>query len=377
MKKLRIIVLVFSLFFLFAPLAFAENFEEIYTEQFKLSGAAEIEKAVPKESKEMLEKMGIDAENPAGMLNFDLSKILISIVQTVKEKVSFPFGSFLSITAIMLLFVLVQSIYPAFRNKEMSRVLNLVSSLCISICIINPAVKTISLVSLVIKSACNFIFCYVPVMSTIMIASGQSICAASYHTFIIFAGQIISRLSEDFLMPLLNVLLGLCVVCSISPHLKLGEICKMVMKTLKNVLEFFSVVFTSILTLQNLVANSGDSLKSSLAKCVLGQCVPIVGGMVSDAYSTVQGSIRLLKSGVGAFGVFAGAVVFLPAFAQCGLWIIFLNFSKCIGDILELKNISSLIKSVVSVMSTVMAILVFSFVILVVSCVVMLVIGGK
>ena len=109
----------------------------------------------------------------------------------------------------------------------------------------------------------------------------------------------------------------------------------------------------------------------------MGQCVPIVGGMVSDAYSTVQGSIRLLKSGVGAFGVFAGAVVFLPAFAQCGLWIIFLNFSKCIGDVLELKNISSLIKSVASVMSTVMAILVFSFVILVVSCVVMLVIGGK
>ena len=135
MKKFRIFILIFSLIFLFVPVVFAENFEEIYTEQFKLSGAAEIEKAVPKESKEMLEKMGIDAENPAGMLNFDLSKILISIVQTVKEKVSFPFGSFLSITAIMLLFVLVQSIYPAFRNKEMSRVLNLVSSLCSSICI--------------------------------------------------------------------------------------------------------------------------------------------------------------------------------------------------------------------------------------------------
>ena len=93
MKKFRIFVLIFSLVFLFAPVAFAENFEEIYTEQFKLSGAAEIEKAVPKESRETLEKMGIDVENPAEMLNFDLKKILASIVQTVKEKISFPFGS--------------------------------------------------------------------------------------------------------------------------------------------------------------------------------------------------------------------------------------------------------------------------------------------
>lgn len=377
MKKAGIFILIFALIFIFVPVVFAENLEEIYTQQFKLSGAEEIEKAVPKESKEMLEKMGVDVKNPKKMLNLDLEKILDSIVQIVKEKISFPFSSFLSIVAVMLLFVLAESIYPPLRNQEMSRVLNLVGSLCVSICIINPAVKTISMVSLVIKSACNFIFCYVPVMCTIMIASGQSICAASYHTFIIFAGQIILRFSENFLMPLLNVMLGLCVVCSISPQLKLGEICKMIMKTLKNILEFSSVVFTSVLTLQNLVASSGDSLKSGLARCVLGRCVPIVGSMVSDAYSTVQAGIGLLKSGVGAFGVIAGAAVFLPAFAECGLWIIFLNFSKCIGDILEIKNISSLVKSVADVMSTVMAILAFSFVILVVSCVVMLVIGGK
>ena len=51
MKKFRVLILIFSLVFLFAPLAFAENFEEIYTEQFKLIWAAEIEKELPKESK--------------------------------------------------------------------------------------------------------------------------------------------------------------------------------------------------------------------------------------------------------------------------------------------------------------------------------------
>ena len=68
-------------------------------------------------------------------------------------------------------------------------------------------------------------------------------------------------------------------------------------------------IFTGILSVQSIVGASADSVAVKAAKYVLSNSIPLVGSAASDAYSTVRGSILLLKNGVGGIGIAALAVM--------------------------------------------------------------------
>ena len=76
-------------------------------------------------------------------------------------------------------------------------------------------------------------------------------------------------------------------------------------------------IFTGLLSIQSVVGSSADTLTSKTAKYVISNCVPVVGGAVSDAYSTVKGSLSLLKNGIGGVGIatcYNGIAVFSIAY---------------------------------------------------------------
>lgn len=112
------------------------------------------------------------------------------------------------------------------------------------------------------------------------------------------------------------------------------------------------------------------------AKFVLGNAIPVVGGAISDAVASVQGYLGLLKTTVGAFGVLAGACIFLPALIEQILWLIAVNVCLVVCDIFEIKEISALLKTVNSVIGLTIAVLVSCALILVVSSGIMMSLGG-
>lgn len=134
--------------------------------------------------------------------------------------------------------------------------------------------------------------------------------------------------------------------------------------------------FTSLITLHSVVSSSLDNTGSKAAKFVVSSFVPVVGNALGEALQTVTGCVKLLKSGVGAFGLLAGIFIFLPVVAECMLWILTLNLCSGIGQIFDLGEITSLLKASADVVSTMLAILLCSMMILIISTVVMLVIGG-
>ena len=376
--RIFIVILVFiSSFSLNIKAEENDVLNKIYENQFKISGAEKIKEFIPKESKKHLESIGIHHGKWQEIINLAPEKIFAEIVKIIKEKAALPFKSFLPVLSIMLLSSLIKSIYPNANNKNMEQILNTISSLSVCICIIKPIINCIFSASLVIKTAANFILCCVPITAGIMVISGKPFSAASYNGFIILAGEVICYLSENFIIPFMSVLLGISLISSFSCNLKLDFLCNAVHKIFKNILEFSSAAFLSMFTLEHIVASSGDCLSKNALKLALNSCVPIIGGIISDSLSTVEGCIKLLKSGVGAFGIIAGIVIFLPAFIECFLWISFTNISKGLSDIMEFKRISCLLKSISNIISTMFAILSFSMIILIVSSALMLILGGN
>ena len=213
-------------------------------------------------------------------------------------------------------------------------------------------------------------------MVGIMVASGQAISSVAFSSMMVALGDIITQLSSGFLVPLLNIFLTVSVVCAISPRFKFSGLCELFSKVIKWVLGFSMTIFSGLLTTKSLIGATVDSVNSKTMKFVLSSFVPIVGSALGDAFLTVQGCVKILKSGVGAFFIIAVGFVFLPAVVECAVWVLAVNTCAVAGDIFELSNVSTLLKNIGKVVSTLMAVILCIMTILIISTVVVLNIGG-
>ncbi len=375
-----------KLFWLFAlllllpckiTLAQEQHYEdEVYKEQLENSGAQRLFDELPKDVQRSLEGLGIDGVDFGKIVDINPEQILENVFRTAKKKLPGPMKSISMILALILLNAIFTTLKVSLGERPLATVLDVVSTLCICMILVSPIVDFIGRVAFIIKGATTFLLCYIPVMVGIMVASGQAISSVAFSSMMVTLGDFITQLSSSFLIPLLNIFLTVSVVCAISPRLKFAGLCELFSKLVKWVLGFVMTIFSGLLTTKTLIGSAMDSVNSKTMKFVLGSFVPIVGGALGDAFLTVQGCVKVLKSGVGAFFIIAIGFIFLPVVVECIVWAFAMNFCAVAGEIFELSNVSTLLKNIGKVVSTLMAIILCVVTILIISTVVVLNLGG-
>lgn len=375
MKKVFIIV-TFIFISIFNVYAQENNYiEDIYNDQIKISGANDIIDALPKETHESLNDLGIDKIDWDMFSELTAEKIFSEIFDIAKKQSYAPLSSITAVIGIMLLYALLDSMKLSFESKSLTGVMGAVSALCICSIIVLPIVKCIGRASIVISNSAKFMFCYIPIMSGLMISSGQVVSGTSYYFLMVSVGEVIAQLSSGILAPLLNIFLALSVISSISPKIGFAGLCEFINQAVKWVLGFVMSLFTGFLTIKSIVATAADNTSTKTAKMFISSFIPIVGGALSDAFNTVQSCVKLLKSSVGAFAILAAGFIFIPILLECLIWLLSLGLCNSIGDVLNLTKICSLLKSSSKVMSTMLVIIICCMTILIISTVIVLVMG--
>ena len=378
----RLVFLALSvLFFVFyknicSALDVPEVSQEIYNQQLELSGVSKLSSYIPDEIANDLENIGIKTSNWQEFLRINPSKIFNFIFKKIKNNISKPLKTMCTIVFIVIIYATIKS-FNFELDDNVGKVMIVISLLCICLCLVNPVSDCIGNISNIIKNIVNFMLCYAPVMSTIMIASGQPVTATFYQNLVLFSGQIINYIFEYFVVPVINILFSLSLISCLTNTFDLTKIIQYFYKIIKTVLEFVSVIFTGILTLQNLVAGATDNVGTSAAKFALNSFVPVVGGMLTDAFGTVTGCLKLLKSSTGVFGILVGMLMFLPSIIECFLWSVSLNISACVSEIFGIEKVTNMLKSIAKIMSLLISVLVFVAVILIVSSAIVMIMGGK
>ncbi len=350
--------------------------EKIYNEQFNNSGADKLFDKLPQNVKDSFDSIGVDNNNFNNLMDISLESIFKNILDTAKKTAPGPIKSISMILAVILLNAIFNAIKMSLKDESLSTVLGVVSTLCICMIIIRPIVNFIVKVSSIIKGITAFLFCYIPVMVGIMIASGQAISSAAFSSMMIALGEIITQVSSGFLVPLLNVFLTISITCAISPRFNFSGICELFSKVIKWVLGFIMTVFSGLLSVKSLIGSTVDNVNSKTMKFVLSSFVPIVGSALGDAFSTIQGCVKLLKSGIGAFFIIAVGFIFLPVIIECIIWMFSLNICAAAGDVFELSTISKLLKNIEKVVSTLMAVILCIMAVLIISTVVVVTLNG-
>jgi len=373
----KIICMVLLLFLLAVPVqAQSVSQEELYRQQYEDSGAADLPDELPEETREWMNSLGISSPDWQSILNLTPEKIFGQIGSTALQQSAAPVRALLSVLAVILLCALMNGMKLSFGDRPLSGVIGMVGTLCICTVVIQPIVTCIENVAFVIKGAAGFLLASIPILTGIMIAGGQTVSAGSYNLLMLGTGNVISVIASTVLVPLLNIFLAFSVVSAVSPAMNLGGLCDLFSKTVKWILTFCMTVFSGLLTMQTVVSSAADGAGAKTVRFMVSAFVPVVGSALSDAIGSVQSSVKLLKSGVGAFGLLATGAIFLPAALECLIWLLTLTACAAAGDIFELKEITTLLRSSMKVIQILLSIILCCLVILMISTVLMMAMGG-
>lgn len=354
-----------------------ENFDQsLYEEQMEESGAQDLWDSLPEETQELLEELGVEGVGWESLAAVEPQSFFEMLLGFFTGGLSQPLAAGASLLGIMLVCALMNGMKLSFGERQTGSVLGMVGTLCACAVIAPPVISCIQQASTLIEGAGGFLLAGAPVLAGLMLACGQPVSASGWTVFLLAAGNGISLLSSVVLLPVMHIFLAFSLVSAVSPDIRLDSLCGVFAKTVRWVLVLAVTIFTSLLSAQSLISASADGASVKAAKLFAG-FVPVVGNVLGDAMGTVQSCVRLLKSGVGAFGLLAALCIFLPVVAQCLLWIFCCTLCGAAGDLLGQSEITGLLKAASQVLQTLLAIVVSCAVVMLVSAVLIMQGGGS
>ncbi len=336
-------------------------------------GTEELYDVLPEESREYLDSKNITPENN-GFSGITISDIMNDIAGIITDNLEKPGKMLVSLIGVILLTSLFSALRGDSTNRSYDKTLSLVSSLCVTIIVSVYLSDCLTLISSVLSSSSNFMLTYIPILAGVMAAEGQTASATVFSSVMIISIELMSQVVTGFLLPFLSTVLGISAAGGINPDLKLEKLTDGIKKVVIWLLGLIMTIFIGVLSLQSSISVSTDSIALKAVRFAVSSSVPFVGGAVSDALATVKTSVQLIKSGIGSFGIIAGASILLPVLINTLIYKLFLFIGKTIGDIFGNESVTNMIKSGENVMSIILAIISCFFVFVTVSTALVLII---
>ena len=322
-KRILRVFLALAVFILLLSLPVRADEAELYQN----SGADTLMEALPEEAQSLLQNVGADPmETPAPDA---ATKLFSALSEGFRAEWTAPARALLTLLVSCVLCRLVQE----FAAKELSYAVSVCGALCAAVTLLSPMASLLEQAARVTDAAAVFLLAAVPVYAGLLFTAGNTVTAPTYGALALAAANAVSVLSSAVLIPVLRVFLAFSV--------DLKRLTDALYKVIKWALVLAVTVYTGVLSVQTIVANSAEMAGGKAAKMLVSGAIPIVGSAFSDAFSVIVSGAALVKNGVGAFGLLASLAIFLPLCIKAAAWLLICFCAGLAAEVLGLKPLAS------------------------------------
>ncbi len=363
MKK--IICLSIIIFLMFAISFSAFSFDE----------AEEIWDSLDNTTRGYLNELGIEEVSFNDLFEISPSRVIKFIFDLALNK-----GVNILDKFIVIFITLVISAITASFLKESNQLASIIDYICVLIIlsfIMESIGRILTDAATALESSKVFMNAYLPVMSGMIIASKNPSLALTYNSFSIFLSNAISIFADKIFMPLISIMFSFNIISSFSAENFQIKVLRTVRRFIVVVLSLFSTIFTGLLTTQSILASSTDSIALKGIRFVSGTFIPIVGGNVGDAVSSILSSFLIMKNTLGIFIIVVILLINLPVMIEMLIWYFFLGLCSIVSSLLSLDNITEILDSLASTIALLNIILFFISFLLVISTGIIIVMGKQ
>ncbi len=374
-KKIGIIFLLCTMLFFFSLRALCVQDNELFEEQLQASGAEELFGVLTRDELELLETLGLNEMNFDSVFSPSLRSVSDLFWRLIRNEYKSPFEALsVSVICVVAISAVSQLVPDGIRtSKTVGLTANIITALSVVIPLSSCITRAVSAISL----SSSFVTALIPVLAAIITAGGKPTLALTYNSLSFAAAQVVSALGNQVIRPVIQVLMSLSVISSVSQSADITKIVDFAKKTVVFIMSLFATVFVTMLSLKGMLAASADTVAVRGIRFLIGNMIPVVGGAVSDAYQSIVGTLGLVKNTVGVFALAAVAVINLPVIAECVMWTFSLNILALIGDIFSQSSLCGLFRAVSSAVVLLCVTIVLETLVFLLSVGLVLVIGGS
>ncbi len=217
-----------------------------------------------------------------------------------------------------------------------------------------------------IQGMTDFMLSTVPLVITLLAASGAPATAAFFHPILLIAVHLISNIVFILVFPLILFAAVLDLTSALSPRYQLTRLAGLLRSVSVAVIGGCLAIFVGITSIQGLGRGIADGVTLRTAKFAVSTFVPVVGKAISDAAETVASASLLVKNALGIAGlVVVACIALFPAIKILTLSLIY-NGSAALmqplGDSPLVDCLGALSKSLILVFACVAAVAMMFFV---------------
>ena len=292
MKK---IIYMLILIFLLPSVAFSTTFD-----------IKDIANQIQIEDNEFLENMDIEemlVDLQKGDFSFDYKKVYASIGDFIFREIKSCFPLIIQIIAIAILGALIKNLQDSFDSGGVAEIGFYVTYILVITLVVSSFVQAIDIAKDTVSSLMGFMQALLPVLISLMVATGCVVSSSAIYPVIIVATQTISNTVVNFIIPLILLAFTIGIVGNVSEKINVKGLSKGMKSFAVWVLGVILTVFVGIMTIEGTMASSVDGITVKTAKFMFSNGIPVVGKILGDSVDTILGSSLILKNAVGVIGV--------------------------------------------------------------------------
>lgn len=372
----RRLICIFSVLLIVILVPFSVSAEDKSLEdQFFENTGPYLDDSVTDEAREYFSEKGITIENAKSLTSLSVSDIFKYVLKNIKYSLGKPMRLLGFSIAVIVLIAVVESLNSESTTSSIHKIIDIIGVLICIIVLYKYISDSIELTSKTLTDGSTFMTCFVPVFASVVGASGGITSAGVYNTVVLIVAQGVIYIAKYFLLPMMGVYMSMAIVEAINPAIKLNSLTEGIKKILIWSISLLMTVFVGMITIQSIVGTSADSVAIRTGKFVTSSFIPVIGSAISDAYTTVRGSLGLIRSGVGTFGIIVLLLTLLPPLISLTVTKLAVAFSVFISDILGVKKVNILLKSFSSTLSIAISIMTCYTLMMIISTTVVMLIG--
>lgn len=360
-KKVIYVLIVFTLIFTINVQAFSTDFTE------------ELMDNIDDDTKEYLSDLGIDEISFEKLFELSPTRIFEFLFSLILEKSTSLIDKFILVFVTLIISALSNSFLK--ENSELNKIIDYISILIVLSFLMESVGRILTDVIVSIKVTNVFINAYLPIMAGVLVASRNPALAVTYNSYTIILSNVISVFTDKLFLPIISVLFSFNIISAFSSDMFHLKINKTLRKLIILVLSLFSTVFTGLLTTQSLLASSSDGFVLKGIKFISGAFIPVVGGTVSEAVSSVVSSFIIMKSTLGVFVIIVIILINLPVIIELLVWYFFLSLCSIGSSLFKTESVTEVFDSLASTISLLNIVLFFLTFVLVVSTGIVIMMG--
>ncbi len=327
---------------------------------------------IDSQTSEKLEKIGLDEINSDAIFSVSFSSIGEYFGEELKDKSENIFAYFFRILCILLIVICVGTFMGLGDTKK----LETFGTVAISLMCVDMCGAVIEMLLTTMKTGGNFMLSFIPIYTVILSLGGSVSSAVTYNTLTFSVAQVITLLINNYAADFSGIFLSLSMAFSLNSAINLNRFIASVNKLISTVIGFIASGFAAVLSVRGVLSSTIDSAASKSIKFLIGSLIPIVGSSISDAYSTVLGSINVLRGSIAVAGIIIMLIICIPPILEGTFYCLSLTALSYISEMSGLCEVSSVLKSFQSVLRTTVLLNIFQLFILIVSTAIMISLKG-